>query len=94
MTMRPVGEQQLIGSSLRCFGEAQPFEEAFALREVDRVVAHRFGVELSDGEVRRKATGDGIGLKLCGTGEPGRAGRGGSCIWVWMPSPARSWLRA
>jgi hypothetical protein len=55
--MRPVGEQQLIGLiSLRCSGEAQPFEEAFALREVDQVVAHRFGVEVSNGEVRRRAT--------------------------------------
>ena len=37
MTMCPVGEQQLIGLiSHRCSGKAQPFEEAFALREVDR----------------------------------------------------------
>src|ERR1700733_5435594 len=94
MTMCPVGEQQLITLIFRCSGEAQRFEEEFALREVDRIVAHRFGAELGDGEVGRKATGDRTGLTLCGTSEPGHAGRGGSCIWVWMPSPARSWLRA
>jgi hypothetical protein len=28
--------------------------QTLALREVDRVVAHRFGAELGDGEVRRR----------------------------------------
>ena len=37
------------------------------MREVDRIVAHRFGAELGDGEVGRKATGDRTGLTLCGT---------------------------
>ena len=37
-------------------------EEAFALREVDRIVAHRFGAELGDREVGRKATGNSTGL--------------------------------
>jgi hypothetical protein len=42
--------------------QSQSLVHSLALREVDRVVAHRFGAELGDGEVRRKATSDGTGV--------------------------------
>jgi hypothetical protein len=34
------------------------------LREVDRIIAHRFGAELGDGEVGRKAMGNSTGLNV------------------------------
>src|SRR5882724_6024240 len=37
--------------------QLQPLVEVLALREVHRVVTHRFGTELGDGEIGREAPG-------------------------------------
>jgi hypothetical protein len=59
---RAGGAAGFVRSALRRSGEAQPFVEALALREMDRVVADSSGAERGDGEVRRQAPSDGADL--------------------------------